>query len=97
MCRFDRSGDSLRSVAQFVDLPRGVVILDRCADSAGRGHALDRKGDTLRIGAVTILEIDGERKGSRSIERSDVRNYLIESRSTIKATEGEREGGTGRR
>jgi hypothetical protein len=60
-----------------------IVVLDRGADSAGLGDSGDRQRGALRIGAVTVLEVDRDRKIGRPVEQRSVLDDLVQGDATV--------------
>ena len=87
----DRRGAALDGLRKIVEPGDGVVVLDRPADRAGRRDAGDRVRGVGGVGAVAVLEIDGERQLGRPVERRRVLDDLVERRFAVEAAERERE------
>jgi hypothetical protein len=83
----------LDGVIAVVNLPVGVVVLDRAADRSGRGRPGDGQRRVLRPGAVAVLQVDRDRERGGLIEDADVGSDLVEVDAAVGAPERERETG----
>ena len=95
--RLDGGGDPLDRLVEVVEAPRGVVVLDRAADRARLGGAGDARRGVARLGAVAVLEVDGDRQVRRRVEQAHVGDDLVERGVAVRAPEREREPGARRR
>jgi hypothetical protein len=76
-----RGGDAFRGVLERVQLAARVPVLDRAADGARFRDTCDRSCGVLRLPPVTVLEIDGDGKRRRAVERPRVLGDLVERRA----------------
>ena len=74
-----------------------VPVLDRAADGAHLSSLRDRAGRALGLGAVAVLEVDGDREVGGVDECFDVLGDLVERDPSVQAPEREREAGARRR
>ena len=73
-------------MTNFVDLARGIVVLDRSTHRADGRDGTNRCGSLLGAWPVPVLQIDGDGKLCRPIKRPGVRHHLVERGAAIKAT-----------
>ncbi len=91
----DRGGDSLGGVGQLIQVPIGVVVLDRAADRAGRGDARDRERDAVGVSPVAVLEVNRQREISGAVERGRMLDHLVKRDVAVETTEREGHAGAG--
>src|SRR5204862_2475549 len=90
---FDRGRDAFDAVAEVVDVPSRVVVLDGATDRAGLRHAMDCEGGLFRLRSVAVLEIDGEREFCCLHQRVHVADDLVEGDAAVAAAKREGEAG----
>ena len=83
--------DALGRVLELVELP--APVLDRPAHGPRARRRFDRARRILRIGAVAVLQIDGDGQARRGVEHAHVLDDLVERDAAVPPPERERETG----